>query len=161
MNRKIMTMTFIELYTVYVKTLGQFFVHTYLLSSLNKDTSVLLKVINIWTSSLVKYKRNTMYIRTNPSIKLQNRRTRKMHVTHHGMPNGIYACIYHAHVENLLKGPEISVVAIKVSQATETRKCWIDNNRGVPVHYGGNGLLKVKSNRNVRHKNLQSKIWTI
>lgn len=39
------------------------------------------------------------------------------------MPNGIYACIYHARVENLLKGPEISVVAIKVSQATETRKC--------------------------------------
>lgn len=59
------------------------------------------------------------------------------------MPNGIYACIYHARVENLLKGPEISVVAIKVSQATETRKCWIDHNRGVPIDYGGNGLLKV------------------
>lgn len=79
MNWKIMTMTFIELYTVYVKTLGQFFVHTYVLTSLNKDTSVLVKVINIWTSSLVKYQRNTMYIRINPSIKLQNRRTRKIH----------------------------------------------------------------------------------
>lgn len=47
MNRKIMTMTFIELYTVYVKTLGQFFVHNYVLTSLNKDTSVVVKVINI------------------------------------------------------------------------------------------------------------------
>ena len=33
------------------KNLGQLFFHTYLLTCLNKDTSLLLKVINIWTSS--------------------------------------------------------------------------------------------------------------
>ena len=37
------------------KKLGQFFMHTYSLTCLNKDTSVLLRVINIWTSSEVKY----------------------------------------------------------------------------------------------------------
>ena len=34
------------LYSVY-KKIGQFFFHTYFLNCLNKDTSVLLKVINI------------------------------------------------------------------------------------------------------------------
>ena len=33
------------------KILGKFFRHTYLLTCLNKDTQVLLKVLNIWTSS--------------------------------------------------------------------------------------------------------------
>ena len=37
-------------YSVY-KKIGQFFFYTYLLTCLNKDISVLLKVINIWTSS--------------------------------------------------------------------------------------------------------------
>ena len=37
------------LYGVY-KNLGNFFFHTYLLTCLRKDTSVLLKAINIWTS---------------------------------------------------------------------------------------------------------------
>ena len=41
---------FFELYTVHILKLGQFFFPTYLLSCLNKDTSVLLKVINIWRS---------------------------------------------------------------------------------------------------------------
>ena len=38
------------LYSVY-KKLGQFLLHTYSLTFLNEDASVLLKVINIWTSS--------------------------------------------------------------------------------------------------------------
>ena len=38
------------LYSVY-KKLGQFVLHTYSLTCLNEDASVLLKVINIWTSS--------------------------------------------------------------------------------------------------------------
>ena len=38
-------------YIVYIKKLGQLFSHTYLLTYLNKDISVLLKVINISTSS--------------------------------------------------------------------------------------------------------------
>ena len=42
-----MTLTFFELYTVYMKKLGQCFFHTYSLTCLNKDISVLLKVINI------------------------------------------------------------------------------------------------------------------
>ena len=37
------------LYSLY-KKLGQFFFHTYSLTSSNKDTSVLLKDINIWLS---------------------------------------------------------------------------------------------------------------
>ena len=37
------------LYSVYKET-RQFLDHTYSLTCLNKDTSVLLKVINIWTS---------------------------------------------------------------------------------------------------------------
>ena len=37
------------LYSLY-KKLGQFFFHTYSLTSWNKDTSVLLKDINIWLS---------------------------------------------------------------------------------------------------------------
>ena len=41
---------FRALYGAY-KKLGQFCFHTYSLTCLNKDTSILLKVINIWTSS--------------------------------------------------------------------------------------------------------------
>ena len=37
------------LYSLY-KKLGQFFFKTYSLPCLHKDTSILLKVINIWTS---------------------------------------------------------------------------------------------------------------
>ena len=37
------------LYSTYEK-LGQFFFHTYSLTCVKKDSSVLLKVINIWTS---------------------------------------------------------------------------------------------------------------
>ena len=37
------------LYGAY-KNFGKFFFHTYLLTCLRKDTSVLLKAINIWTS---------------------------------------------------------------------------------------------------------------
>ena len=37
------------LYSLY-KKLGQFFFHTYSLTSSNRDTSVLLKDINIWLS---------------------------------------------------------------------------------------------------------------
>ena len=42
----LMTLIFFELYSAY-KKLGQSFFHTYSLTCLNKDTSVLLKVINI------------------------------------------------------------------------------------------------------------------
>ena len=45
MNGKVMALTFFELDTVYIKELGQFFFHTYSLTCLNKDTSVLLKFI--------------------------------------------------------------------------------------------------------------------
>ena len=38
------SLTLFEVYTVYVKKLGQFFFHTYLLSCLNNDRSVILKV---------------------------------------------------------------------------------------------------------------------
>ena len=47
MNEKMMTLTFFELFTVYINKLGQFFFHAYSVTCLNKDTSVLLKVINI------------------------------------------------------------------------------------------------------------------
>ena len=47
MNGKMMTMTFFELYEVYIKQLGQLFFHTYLLTCLNKKTLVLLKVVSI------------------------------------------------------------------------------------------------------------------
>ena len=39
--------TFFQLYAVSLKKLGEFFSHTYSLTCLNKDTSFLLKVINI------------------------------------------------------------------------------------------------------------------
>ena len=51
MNEKMICSNDDELYTVYIKILGQFFFDTYLLICLKKDTSVLLKVINIWASS--------------------------------------------------------------------------------------------------------------
>ena len=51
MNGKMITLTLFELYAVYIKKLGQFFSHTYLLSCLKKDASFLLKVINISTIS--------------------------------------------------------------------------------------------------------------
>ena len=64
-NGKMMTLTFFELYTV--KKSGQFFFHTNLLFNSHKDTSLMLKVINTWTS--YKYENNdpnfflnTMYI---------------------------------------------------------------------------------------------------
>ena len=41
------TLTYFDLYTVYIKKLGQFFFHNYSLTYLNKDTSVPLKVMNI------------------------------------------------------------------------------------------------------------------
>ena len=44
------TLTFFKLHKVYIKKVGQIFFHIYLLTYLKKDTSVLLKVINIWTS---------------------------------------------------------------------------------------------------------------
>ena len=47
---EMMTVTFFKLYTVYNKKIGQFFFHTYFLTGLKKDTSVLLNVLNIWTS---------------------------------------------------------------------------------------------------------------
>ena len=46
-NGKMMTLTFVELYTVHLKKLGQFFFCTYLLTCLKKDKSVKLKVTNI------------------------------------------------------------------------------------------------------------------
>ena len=50
MNGKVMTLDFLRtLYGVY-KKLEQLFFHTYLLTCLKKDASVLLKVMNIWTS---------------------------------------------------------------------------------------------------------------
>ena len=42
-----MTLKFFDLNTVYAKILGQLFFYIYLLTCLNKDTSVLLKVTNI------------------------------------------------------------------------------------------------------------------
>ena len=44
-------LTFFELYTVYIKKSGQFFFNIYSLNCLIKDSSILLKVINILTSS--------------------------------------------------------------------------------------------------------------
>ena len=63
MNGKMMTLTFFELYTVYIKRLGQLFFHTYSLTCLNKDTSILLKFINLWTNSKVKYKNNGRFLK--------------------------------------------------------------------------------------------------
>ena len=42
-----MTLKFFDLNTVYAKILGQLFFYICLLTRLNKDTSVLLKVTNI------------------------------------------------------------------------------------------------------------------
>ena len=42
-----MTLTFFELYTVYVKIIAQFFPCFYLLTCLSKDTAILLKAVNI------------------------------------------------------------------------------------------------------------------
>ena len=41
---------FFVFYAMHVKKLEQFFFHTWLLTCLKKDTSVLLKALNIWTS---------------------------------------------------------------------------------------------------------------
>ena len=66
---KKMTLTFFDFYIVYIKKLGKLFFHTYLLTYLNKDTSVLLKV------------------------KITIQKMLKIRITHHQMPNGIYGCI--------------------------------------------------------------------
>ena len=42
-----MTLTFFELYKEHINKSGQFFFHIYLLTFLNKDASVLLKVIDV------------------------------------------------------------------------------------------------------------------
>ena len=48
MNGEMMILTLLELYTMYMKNQdNSFFIYTYLLTCLNKNTSVLLKVINI------------------------------------------------------------------------------------------------------------------
>ena len=49
------------------KKLGQFFMHTYSLTCLNKDTSVLLRVIKQWSLNFLK---NSMHMWTIPLIKL-------------------------------------------------------------------------------------------
>ena len=41
---------FLWAFAVYTKEWGQFFFHAYLLTCLNWDTLVLLKVINFWAS---------------------------------------------------------------------------------------------------------------
>ena len=77
MNRKMITLTFFKLYTVFKKKLGQFFFQTSLLTCFNKDKSVLLKLINVLTSLKVNYEnnglnlfKNTMYMWTLSLIKL-------------------------------------------------------------------------------------------
>ena len=42
MNEKMMALVFCRRYRMYIKNLGQFFFHTYLLTCLKKDTLVLL-----------------------------------------------------------------------------------------------------------------------
>ena len=54
MNGKMITLTFFQLYTVYIKKLGQFFFHAYSLTCLNKDTSVLLKNVSIKNKLSIK-----------------------------------------------------------------------------------------------------------
>ena len=46
MNTQMKTLTFFVLSTAYIKKLGQFFFHAYYLTYLEKDNSILLKVIN-------------------------------------------------------------------------------------------------------------------
>ena len=43
------TLALFDLYTMYIKNLRQYFFCIYLLTCLNKDVSIVLKVINIWT----------------------------------------------------------------------------------------------------------------
>ena len=54
-------------FIVCIKKLGQFFFHTYSLTCLNKDTSVLLKVK--CKNNGLNYFKNTMYMHTIPLIK--------------------------------------------------------------------------------------------
>ena len=53
-NEKMMTLTFFGLYAVYVKKLGQFFFHTYSLTCLKKEISVLLQVFEQLISEVQK-----------------------------------------------------------------------------------------------------------
>ena len=62
-------------FIVCIKKLGQFFFHTYSLTCLNKDTSVLLKVK--CKNNGLNYFKNTMYMHTILLIKLSNLRKRK------------------------------------------------------------------------------------
>ena len=62
-------------FIVCIKKLGQFFFHTYSLTCLNKDTSVLLK--GKCKNNGLNYFKNTMYMHTIPLIKLSNLRKRK------------------------------------------------------------------------------------
>ena len=50
MNGKMMPLTFFRHYPVYIKKLGQLFFPYLITCFLNKDTLVMLKVINIWKS---------------------------------------------------------------------------------------------------------------
>ena len=77
MNTQMKTLTFFVLSTAYIKKLGQFFFHVYYRTCLEKDISVLLKVINTVTSSYAKQKnnglkffKNTTCMRTIPLLKL-------------------------------------------------------------------------------------------
>ena len=74
MNGKIITLTFFEFYSVYKKIRTILF-HTYSLTCLNKDTSVLLKVK--CKNNGLNYFKNTMYMNTILLIKLSNLRKRK------------------------------------------------------------------------------------
>ena len=79
---KKMTRTFFDLYIVYIKKLGKLFFHTYLLTYLNKDTLVLLKV-KVTIQKILKYASHTIRCLT------------------------VFMCVFcHTHVENLLKGSE-------------------------------------------------------
>ena len=108
MDGKMMTLTYSKLSTVATEKLGQFFFHTYLLTYLNKNTPNLLKVVNIWTSSKVKYKSNGLLrilCLQNLFIKLKNIWKRKIHIAHHSTPNSIYTCIL---PHKYLKSPEMT-----------------------------------------------------
>ena len=99
------------LYIVYMKKIGKVFFHTHSLTCLNKDTSVLLKVINIWIIPQVNYKKQwslKILCICAQFLKESYKILEKEKYTSHTIARlTVFTRVFcHTLVENVLKGPE-------------------------------------------------------
>ena len=99
-----MSLTFLELYTVY-RNIGQFIFHIYWLTCLNKNTSVVLVI----KAMVLTFLKNIMYMPTIPLTKLPILEKEKYSLHTIACLTVFTRQICHMRFENLLKWPDLVV----------------------------------------------------